>query len=456
MVFKSLTSISSCLMVLLCIWQSIEGRPTAKITKNEKSITGKILWLSDFHVDMFYGSSGSTGNCKNATAPAYGAIGCDAPLALVAEVLKETKIRCPEPDFIIVTGDYLRHDKDRTVLALNNASYLENIFNTVKTVTAMIESFYPSQSKVHLSSSLPDNLHEKIRTSMALGNNDFTGDYYLKVNNSDPENVYLSNMANYIKDQIPENQLKNYHHGGFYSTNVSPGLHVISLNTVIYSVNHQPGVDSVDADDPLNQFAWLKETLESIKSKGEKAYITGHILPGYDSYGPSLMWQDRYTVTFLNITSQFSSKNKNSKKDVIAGLFFGHIHSSEYRVLPYETQAPFLISPAVSPVYGNSPGFGIITYDLHSKYPIDWGLYTSLDITSYNASIPENEVTNLYPNLTWEPIFESALEYFDLKELTNPEWKKHNQKIFKDEQAWSKWLYQYKQGHPDKCFGACQ
>jgi len=80
--------------------------------------TGKFVWFSDLHWDPEYGTPKAKKHlegapCQNADAPKFGAYGCGSPKALVESSIAEAALASGgNPDFILLTGDLLRHDKE--------------------------------------------------------------------------------------------------------------------------------------------------------------------------------------------------------------------------------------------------------------------------------------------------------------------------------------------------------
>eukprot|EP01134_Creolimax_fragrantissima_P002143 CFRG2143T1 len=408
------------------------------------------LWLSDFHIDQYYGTSSSSGSaCNSSNAPAYGIVGCDSPMLLAVNALKSASEIIPDPEFVLVTGDYLRHRNDETPLANSDFdAYQESIFSTIKLVSDLIDTFFPNAKKVHITDSVHSAKMYENDLMVMLGNNDFDHDYYLNVTNDSPRNPYLSDLSDYLRTQMTNEQHDSFAYGGYYSGEVMSGLHIISLNTVIYSHSHSPQTNEAD---PFSQFVWLKNTLEDIRNAGHVAYLTGHISPSYDSYGPSLLWETQYLKSYFEIVKDYD--------DVIQAHLYGHIHSSETRAFNSTDygDAPFLLGCAISPIYGNSPCFSTIQIDMDTKALSDWGIYATLDIDSIEHTIDNrSELNQDLEVVTWEPIFESAKTYFDLNNLTNLQMLNYFEGLHTDDEAWAKWLYQYRQGNPQLCVNECR
>lgn len=75
------------------------------------SPTQQVLLFTDFHLDKYYGTKHAFGACTSAaTSGSTGSFGCDAPSNLIVEVVQAGKEVLPEPDFVLVCGDSVRHD----------------------------------------------------------------------------------------------------------------------------------------------------------------------------------------------------------------------------------------------------------------------------------------------------------------------------------------------------------
>ena len=58
---------------------------------------------------------------------------------------------------------------------------------------------------------------------------------------------------------LQQDQSETFKRGGYFHQEVLPNIHVLSLNTVIYSPLHRPA--NVTLTDPFAQFEWLEATL---------------------------------------------------------------------------------------------------------------------------------------------------------------------------------------------------
>lgn len=141
--------------------------------------------------------------------------------------------------------------------------------------------------------------------------------------------------------------------------------------------------------------------------------------------------------------------------DVVSGQLFGHTHSNELRVsntLPADSP-PILIVGAVSPIYGNHPGFSVVTYNRSdTKFP--------LDLTTYHLSLSDPIDVDKDNIAEFKPLFSSLLEFLSLNNLTNSEVLGLAGKLVTDKNGiswiryWQQW-YQEDKKEPT-CNGYCR
>ena len=291
--------------------------------------TGRFLWFSDLHYDPFYGRDGAWlsrgAGCAFDDAPSDGQVECDAPLALINSALRAAK-SLPPPDFILVTGDLSRHGTDQLD---QPEETLVDVFNAV---AQAFKSAFPRSSLV-----------------FCLGNNDAIADYYLDVD--DPKIFRLAMNTN-MRHILAKSEVETFRRGGFYSRPMRNNVKIIALNTVIYSVNHQP---RYSGDDPLGQFAWLETKLSRTRQEGGRVMIVGHIPPTIGSFRRAQFWQNRYLNQYLDLIEEYS--------DIVSCQLFGHLHSDEFRLLPSQNTSPIFLGSSITPIFGGNPSFRLVYYD---------------------------------------------------------------------------------------------
>jgi len=160
---------------------------------------------------------------------------------------------------------------------------------------------------------------------------------------------------------------------GYHSAYAMPGLRVIALNTVVY--NNTGCWYNGQQRDCSNQMKWLGQQLQEAAKKNEQCYVAMHIPPG-NGYNGAPMWNTNggsWADSFLALTAQYSKW--------IAGIFYGHTHMDEMRLL-YAPHADTITEvavccPGLSILHGNNPGFKVVTFDRASKEPVDFMTYYS-------------------------------------------------------------------------------
>eukprot|EP00586_Coscinodiscus_wailesii_P016713 CAMPEP_0172503882 /NCGR_PEP_ID=MMETSP1066-20121228/173345_1 /TAXON_ID=671091 /ORGANISM="Coscinodiscus wailesii, Strain CCMP2513" /LENGTH=131 /DNA_ID=CAMNT_0013279809 /DNA_START=83 /DNA_END=475 /DNA_ORIENTATION=- len=126
---------------------------------------GTFIWISDLHFDSHYGtplayhsSSGGTSTCGTSDNPTIGIYGCDSPLALLISTLSYAANTLPDPDFVLVTGDTLRHGGEN----LPNA--MDEVYSGTHDVAGYLREYFP-----------------EVMILYTIGNNDVLPDYHLEV-----------------------------------------------------------------------------------------------------------------------------------------------------------------------------------------------------------------------------------------------------------------------------------
>jgi sphingomyelin phosphodiesterase acid-like 3 len=322
---------------------------------------GKFLWLSDVHLEPFYGQpqglmyKGTNATCnQNASlvSKPYGQFGCDAPKKLIqsAFAAQQQFVSNGDLDFVLVTGDFVRHGNDLLENPIQDTQAILSI------MSQMLQSTYPNISIIP-----------------SFGNNDVTPGYYLDLESPTPLLEMLTNgFAKLLRDDV---EVATFSQGGYLARNVTETITILSLNTVMYSTKHQP--DQTYMQDPLGQFDWFEGQLQLAQSAGRVVYVVGHISPTVGSFHHSQLWHDQYLERYFSILKNY--------REIVLGQLFGHVHSGEFRLLhhPQEKtiQYPMLLSTSLSPIYGDNPSFRVFQYKEDSGLILDYNTYY-LDLAS--------------------------------------------------------------------------
>lgn len=125
-------------------------------------------------------------------------------------------------------------------------------------------------------------------------------------------------------------------------------------------------------------FTWLNATLNA--NPNMKFMTQVHVFFGYNYYrGEQIFWYEDFTNTLMSILEPFQDNHVIS--------IGAHIHHINV-VAPYSSVVPNakivqIIMPAVSPIYYNNPGFGMLKID-DSSLKIDKFEFVFLMLEDYH------------------------------------------------------------------------
>lgn len=268
------------------------------------------------------------------------------------------------PEFVICTGDLPAHYKCNTSCFLAGGKLAAHNKN-IRTVLSDLRKLVAKNG---------------IPLFYIPGNNDpIAGDYYSFANQNKQTlfslvdeshlafpalNVSEDNLAHIVS--MPDTTM------GYYSAMVINGLRVIALNSNIFAKKYHSvdGISQIKAGN--TEMNWLSEQLNDAQRKGEKVYIAMHIPPGKD-------WASLPTKKNLWLNSFLSLSDKYQA--TIAGIFYGHTHMDELRLLydsTGENMTQVAIScPGVTPIHGNNPAFKLVNFNQKTLMPINFTTYYS-------------------------------------------------------------------------------
>jgi len=276
---------------------------------------------------------------------------------LLVKMLASLEESAEGSPLVLFPGDILAHHFRETFFNL----YGEEDEEALRSFVYKTCAFFAAQVRKFLAG---------IPVLFVLGNNDsYAGDYLLV-----PEGEYLADTADLFYSTLllgkadPTSFNATYTAGGYYQARpCRSDVLYICLNTVLFSVNWS---SEGHEDAPTCQLNWLSQALFDARTKGEKVWILMHVPPGADAYGTIsaymdetgritdalMMWKAEYQQRFLKMIRQYG--------DIVEVCFAGHTHMDEYRMMLYKNGAsakPILITPGVSPQYGNNPGYKVFT-----------------------------------------------------------------------------------------------
>ena len=145
---------------------------------------------------------------------------------------------------------------------------------------------------------------------------------------------------------------QNWKQGGFYAYHLSDDIMIIGLNGMypFYENFENPEM-------AMEMLDWLSRTLEE---NPDKRFITQtHVFFGNNWYkNLEVLWNKTYTNEVLRIL------HKHQDRLIICvGAHIHHVHMmAPYHPLIDDLNVVTVISPAISPIYMNNPGYGQMTF----------------------------------------------------------------------------------------------
>ena len=288
--------------------------------------------------------------------------GSDTNYPLFARSLAAIGERQQAASVAIFTGDILRHDFASTFYELSGTEDEEEMQAFANKTVA----FFVSQVRASLGAT---------PVLFCLGNNDAYADYDIEPNGAFLANTAEVFYADFIGSAAESDAfLATYRAGGYYSAApLGAGLRVIALNTVLFSKNAVGNVTAAAEE----ELGWFENELATASAAGERVWILLHVPPGINIHSTrsrvssdghissaSLFWEPEYQAQFL--------ASLDAHADIIDWMLGGHTHMDEYR-LPVEALD---ITPAISPIDGNDPGFRVFSIPAGSFAPTDYAAYT--------------------------------------------------------------------------------
>ncbi|XP_074038986.1 acid sphingomyelinase-like phosphodiesterase 3b [Leptinotarsa decemlineata] len=187
---------------------------------------------------------------------------------------------------------------------------------------------------------------------------------------------------------LPTDSLKTFEAGGYYIIERKQlKLQIVVLNTNLMKRGEKD-------DDAMKQWLWLDRVLSKFQRNGETVYLVGHMPPGSNerqraATTPShIAYLDHHNKKYLEIVRKYAG--------IIAGQFFGHLHSDTFRVIYGENGRPVswaMIAPSVTPRRTNegpnNPGLRLYKFDKDTGVVYDYTQYY-LDLSTANANDNKN------------------------------------------------------------------
>lgn len=358
---------------------------------------GTLALLSDIHFDPFDPPE-LAAQLAAAPVEAWPAIfatiteqamspwGRDTNYALFASSREAFAQTARTADFVLVPGDFLAHEFKQKAADALDAAATEDIVRELAVKTTIFVGDA-------LSRALPDKA-----IILALGNNDSDcGDYQIT-----PGGRYLAETRDMVRrlagaDLVAPDFDETYAAGGYYAVR-HPGLPkilILVVNDVLWSTEYRDACGSGGEAAATAMLAWLRDQLADRQATGGAVWLVHHIPWGIDPYSTAHSAETgcaAKVVPFLRepYTGEFIALLRRHR-DIVQASYSGHVHSDDYRLLidsHHDAVGLQKIPPAISPIYGQNPGYQLVTYDLATGVPTDFSTYylANLDRASVTVS----------------------------------------------------------------------
>ena len=350
----------------------------------------KVLHMSDFHLDPRF-AVGSEANCTSGLccrtnndnmavpisqtllpATPYGNYKCDSPydlgLAALQAVGPLTGTSKSNPlGWTVYTGDLVSHDSQNELSRLYVEYAEDSVYGMFKTyITGPIFAALGNHDTNPEAIDSPHKLPGPLGQQQSWNYDHVAGLWQ--------NNGWIS------KAESDEARL---HYGG-YSIKNTYGLRVITFNTDFwYRSNFLTFINTTQPDNS-GIFSWMIDELQAAEDAGERVWIVGHVLSGWDGSNPL----PNPTDLFYQIIDRYSPH-------VVANIFFGHTHEDQVMIYyanngTNQSAGSALntgwIGPSVTPLTNLNSGFRL--------YEVDTGDFNIYDAWTFTSPVDS------YANLT--------------------------------------------------------
>ncbi|EPE05725.1 ser thr protein phosphatase family protein [Ophiostoma piceae UAMH 11346] len=359
-------------------------RPTSPKVHKRSGNRVKVLHMSDLHLDARY-QVGSEGNCTSGmccrpssvnaagagtlsvSAPLFGTYKCDSPyfLALAAMQaigpLTGTSAKHP-PAFSFYTGDLVAHDPANQ-LSHDYVEYVES------SLWQIFKEYIggPIYCALGNHDTAPDNLD----APHAIDGNGAEGRQF-SWNYQHVSSLWQH--YGWIDKQAAADAALHY---GAYSVVDKHGVRIITINTdLYYKSNYYAYLHAADPD-YSGIFTFLISELQKAEDAGQRAYVVGHVLTGWDGTNALPNGAD----LFYQIIDRYSPH-------VVASVFFGHTHEDQafvyYSNNATKQTAEYAVAnawvgPSITPLTNLNSGFRM--------YEVDTGSFEIMDAYTFYADV---------------------------------------------------------------------
>jgi hypothetical protein len=345
------------------------------------SVNGKFLHVSDIHFDPFAtpGMAASLFPLNVDQWPArliaapdqtMSRFGEDTNFPLLDSGLAAMHAAARDVDFTIYTGDMLAHGFEEKAAAALKVGPRSPLVQAMAVQTTI----FVAKALGRIAPGRP--------VIIALGNNDAAcGDYSI-----DPGGAYLRATRSTVRELLGNLEIapdfdRTYAAGGYYAVRhpARPDITILVLNDVLWSNEYRDACGSDGGQAGTLMLDWLKAELSRHEARARKVWLVHHIPIGYDSYStshaagapcparPVPYLRQPFADAFVQLIKRYSR--------IIDAGFAGHVHFDDFRLVPASgggAASVEKIAPAISPIFGQNPGFLVFSYARRTGRPIDY------------------------------------------------------------------------------------
>lgn len=341
-----------------------------------------VLLVSDLHFDPFTAGAEVVKTLRAtpttqwarvlAAAPAAppSSYGSDSNYPLLVSAGAAMRQAVPHPAFVLVTGDFLGHRFEQKY---------DSVFAGTPDSTGA--AAFADSTMAFMARWMGALVPPGVPVYPAIGNNDSgCNDYGMDTQFQRSAARSWAPLAR--RGGRAPGFVAAFDSGGDYTARPpAAGATLVVLNDIYWSRSYDA---ACGPDHGQRELRWLAAVLRGARAAHRRVWLASHIPPGVDIYSslkdpsnPTMMFTAAYVAPFDSLVRAYA--------DVIALHVTGHTHMSEFRV--YDTGSggvPDVGVPAVSPLFGNNPGFVSMRLD-PSGSVLD---YTAYAFTGDGASPP--------------------------------------------------------------------
>lgn len=383
-----------------------------------------LLVITDIHLNPLYdGSYDSSTNCMSgplatsksefttilsksnspsSSFSSYSKYGCDPSEKLITIVLDEVQRRNPNPDIILLAGDFIAHGFSQNPTKKFNNQTFNELIDIHRQAMKIIRGRFGNSLIIPSVGNNDNELHYEVPGVKEKGRwYDFLYELWFEESQSE----LIQQNLGLIKE--------TFFNGGYYRIDINGQLSVVALNTLYFSKKNYAENDPVAAN---NQLDWLTSVLEDIKHNEplRKVIFTCHIQPGYKYEGSATR---EWNETFIK---KFNSILLNYDEQIVGGIC-SHTHLSSVRSFKSVTSleaslknmkknkvalkvgnaknyGATLISPSITTIDLSNPGVSFVGIDIKTeRYVFKNMKYLYLNLEKLNNDPNSEKITNFTP-----------------------------------------------------------